>query len=100
MTSSEIILGRVIFYHADLGMYDIADADDSKRYHLPESQVAVLDLADSQKKLVRGEEVFAVYPDTTSFYPASVSQAPRRTVAGQEPTVIVQFHGDADDSGK
>lgn len=100
LSSSEIILGRVICYRADVGMYDIADIDDSKRYNLPENQVAVLDLADSQRKLCKGEEVFAVYPDTTSFYPASVTQAPRRSTTGAEPTVTVQFHGDADETGE
>ena len=27
----EVILGKVIFYHSDIGMYDVADSDDSKR---------------------------------------------------------------------
>jgi hypothetical protein len=96
----EIVLGRVVTYHADLGMYDIADVDDdSKQYHLPESNVIMLDLAESSQKLSKGEEVLAVYPDTTSFYPAIVTQVPRRAATGQEPLVNVQFLGDADDSG-
>eukprot|EP01041_Mallomonas_annulata_P012897 gene12897-27210_t len=80
------ILGRVITYHQDTGMYEIAD-------------VSVLDTADRERKLAKGEEVIAVYPDTTSFYPATVSQAPRRTSVGVEPTLTVQFHGDADEMG-
>ena len=87
---SEWILGRVIFYHSDTGYYDIADVDDSKRYHLPENQVIVLDLVDSTRKLSKGEEVLAIYPETTSFYPAVVSVAPRRTAISTEPTVSVQ----------
>jgi SAGA-associated factor 29 len=99
-TSSDIILGRVICYHADIGTYDIADVDNSKRYSLAEANVAVLDLVDSSKRLSKGEDVLAVYPDTTSFYLASVIQAPRRSTMGIEPAVTVQFHGDADDLGE
>lgn len=93
------ILGRVIFYHQDTGVYEIADVDDSRRYNVPESQVLVLDMPDNSRKLCKGEEVVAVYPDTTSFYPATVSQAPRRGAMGSEPTLTVQFHGDADEMG-
>lgn len=94
------ILGRVIHYHQDTGVYEIADVDDSRRYNIPESQVHLLDMADSQRRLCRGEEVHAVYPDTTSFYPATVSQAPRRSAVGAEPSLIVQFIGDADELGQ
>ena len=93
------ILGRVIYFHNDTGYYDIADVDDSKRYHLPETQVLVLDLADSSRKLSKGEEVLAIYPDTTSFYPATVSAAPRRNAMSSEPSITVQFQGDSDESG-
>lgn len=84
MTSDEIILGRVTFYHIDIGAYDVADGDDSKRYHLPENQVAPLDMLYSQRRLTKGEEVLAIYPETTSFYPAYIVQAPRRTAIGTE----------------
>ena len=40
-------------------------------------------------KFSRGEEVLAVYPDTTSFYPAQVAQAKKGVVG-----VHVQFDGD------
>jgi hypothetical protein len=40
LASDEIILGRVITYHPDSGIYDITDVDDtSKQYQLPETQV-------------------------------------------------------------
>ncbi len=94
-----MMLGRVICYHADSGMYDILDVDDSKKYLLPERQVIVLDLIESQRKLCKAEAVFALYPDTTSFYPATVSHAPRRSAMGAEPSVIVQFNGDEDTTG-
>lgn len=94
-----MMLGRVICYHADSGQYDILDVDDSKKYLLPERQVIVLDLIESQRKLCKAETVFALYPDTTSFYPATVSHAPRRTAMGTEPSVILQFSGDEDLTG-
>ena len=65
---------RVISYHIDTGFYDIVDVDETKRYELPESQVILLDLPESSKKLSKGDSVYAVYPDTTAFYLATVSQ--------------------------
>lgn len=100
VAEKSMILGRVICYRPDTGEYDILDVDDSKKYVLPERQVVVLDLQESQRKLTKGELVFALYPDTTSFYPAVVSHAPRRTAMGTEATVIVQFSGDEDISGE
>lgn len=38
------MLGRVIFYHANTGIYEILDIDDSKNYLLPENQMIILDL--------------------------------------------------------
>lgn len=98
--SDEMILGRVINFYADVGAYDIADIDDSKRYYMAEADVIVLDsLIDINRRLQKGEMVRAVYPDTTAFYLASVSVPPRRGAAGTEPVVHVQFQGDADDHG-
>ena len=48
-------------------------------FQLPEHQVQVLHLVE---KLRPGDEVYAVYPDTTSFYPATIVQAPRRQGGG------------------
>jgi len=98
--SKDWILGRVVHYYNDTGYYDIADVDDSKRYNLPETQVIVLDLADSQRKLSKGEDVLAVYPDTTAFYPATIAAAPRRGAMSTEPSVMVQFTDDADETGE
>lgn len=98
-SGSEIILGKVISYHADQGMYDIADVDNSKKYYLPESQVAMLDLDNHPRRLSRGEEVLAVYPDTTSFYPALVTAAPRRASTAGEAAVALQFQGDENEKG-
>jgi hypothetical protein len=43
-------------------------------YHLPESQVVLCGV----DKLSKGDVVFCVYPDTTSFYQATVVQVPRK----------------------
>jgi len=64
-------------------------------FHLPESQVVVLG---GMERLQRGDSVFAVYPDTTSFYQASVVQAPRKVGVG-EAFVMVNFIDDADEQG-
>jgi hypothetical protein len=53
------ILARVVGYSLDTGYYEVADADESKRYHLPENQVVVLNLASSSKKLSKGETILA-----------------------------------------
>eukprot|EP00605_Chrysophyceae_sp_TOSAG23-4_P001075 GSChrysophyteH1.ASY1.ANO1.1180.1 assembled CDS len=96
-SSDEMILGKVIVYYADIGAYDVADIENSKRYHLSEELVTVLDLRDiTNKRLSKGEVVYAVYPETTAFYLASVAQAPRRAPAGVEPVAQVQFQGDSE----
>lgn len=64
-------------------------------FHLPESQVVVLG---SVEKLSRGDIIYAVYPDTTSFYQATVVQAPRK-VAGGGSFVMVNFIDDSDEHG-
>ena len=62
--------------------------------------MTVLDMVDiTNKRLSKGEVVYAVYPETTAFYLASVTQAPRRAPAGAEPTAMVQFQGDSDEQG-
>lgn len=50
------------------------------------------------KNLSRGDVVLAVYPDTTSFYQAMVSQVPRK-VGGGGSFVMVQFIDDSDEHG-
>ena len=65
-------------------------------FHLPESQVVVLGDVD---KLTRGDVVFAVYPDTTAFYQATVVQAPRKAGGGGGSFVMVHFVDDSDEHG-
>mmetsp|Transcript_24211 Transcript_24211/g.33134 ORF Transcript_24211/g.33134 Transcript_24211/m.33134 type:complete len:263 (-) Transcript_24211:465-1253(-) len=94
----EWILARVLEYDINSGYYTCADEDDpNKMYSLSESQVFILEGA----RLTRGEDVYAVYPDTTSFYPATVTSAPRRAASATTDNIFctVQFEDDADESG-
>ena len=50
---------RVLHYSLDTGYYEVTDADESKKYLLPENQVVVLNMAASQKKLSKGETILA-----------------------------------------
>jgi hypothetical protein len=46
----------------------------------------------------KGDVIYAVYPDTTSFYQATVAQAPKK-VAGGNSFVLVNFKDDGDENG-
>ncbi|CAM9430405.1 unnamed protein product, partial [Phaeothamnion confervicola] len=71
------VLARVLDYSADTGEYQVMDADDNtKKYVLPEQQVVLLE--GKSVRVAKGEHVYAVYPETTSFYRAVVVVAPRR----------------------
>ena len=99
------ILGRVIYYYSDSGAYDVVDVDDSRVLKLPETQVIALDAAnlDNTRRLLKNDEVLAVYPDTSTFYRAILAQAPRRAnvlFASVEPTALVQFDGEDLDKSK
>jgi hypothetical protein len=63
-------------------------------FNLPDSQVVVLGDVD---KLTRGDVIYAVYPDTTSFYQATVVQLPRKNNPGA--FVNVHFVDDSDEFG-
>lgn len=95
--SPDWILAKVISHDLESGMYRLSDEDieSNKTFHLPESQVVVLGGID---KLVRADVIFAVYPDTTSFYQASVVAPPKR-VSGGGSFVMVNFVDDADEHG-
>lgn len=62
-------------------------------FDLPDQQVVVL--TGFGERIQKDDRVYAVYPDTTSFYPATVTQAPKK--GGQ--TVTVHFADDADELG-
>jgi hypothetical protein len=92
---SEWILAKVVTFDPQTGVYKLADEDveSNKLFTLPESQVIILYAIE---KLRAGDSVYAVYPDTTSFYPATVVQAPRKA---STPFVTVNFVDDSDEFG-
>lgn len=94
-----LILGQVLNYKSESNMYEIIDIDDHQKYTLPESHVLALGQADLMKKISKGENIYALYPDTTIFYPAVIIQAPKRSVLSSESIVTVQFLGDEDEAG-
>jgi hypothetical protein len=63
-------------------------------FNLPDLQVVVLGDVD---KLGKGDVIYAVYPDTTSFYQATVVQVPRKANPGA--FVMVNFVDDSDEFG-
>ena len=64
-------------------------------FTLPESQVVILGGVD---RLARGDIIYAVYPDTTSFYQATVVKPPQK-VSGGDSFVMVNFKDDGDEHG-
>mmetsp|Transcript_4748 Transcript_4748/g.5496 ORF Transcript_4748/g.5496 Transcript_4748/m.5496 type:complete len:339 (-) Transcript_4748:97-1113(-) len=95
--SPDWILAKVISHDTKTGMYKLSDEDieSNKTFTLPESQVVILGGVD---RLAKGDIIYAVYPDTTSFYQATVVQAPRKVSAG-ESFVMVNFKDDGDENG-
>jgi hypothetical protein len=119
------ILAKVITHDAQTGIYKLSDEDNEsnkseflvipfisnvhsscavllnmlafllKVFNLPESQVVILG---GLKNLTRGDIVYAVYPDTTSFYQATIVQGPRK-VSGGGSFVMVNFVDDSDEHG-
>ena len=75
-------------------MYKLSDEDvETNKFHnLPESQVIILE---RMRNLRSGDVVFAVYPDTTSFYQGKIAQPPRKA-AGGGMFVMVTFVDDED----
>jgi len=95
--SPDWILAKVILHDEHTGLYNLSDEDieSNKNFTLPEAQVVILGGVD---RLVRGDVIHAVYPDTTSFYQATVVQPPRK-VSGGESFVMVNFKDDGDENG-
>lgn len=93
----ELVMGQVIQYRSEINCYDILDVDDKRKYTVPEAQVYALGQIDmSTKRVSKGDRVFALFPDTTAFYPGVVIQAPRRNALNSEATLILQFDNDED----
>ncbi|GKY97391.1 hypothetical protein MPSEU_000697600 [Mayamaea pseudoterrestris] len=96
---SEWILSKILGFDTATGLYTVADEDteSNKVFQLPEEQVILSGQIDSLKK---GDTIYAVYPETTSFYQATVVQAPRKTAAASNNALVtVHFFDDADEHG-
>lgn len=92
--SPDWILAKVITHDSQTGMFKLSDEDmESKKiFNLPESQVIILE---RMRNLRSGDTVFAVYPDTTSFYQGTIAQPPRKA-AGGGMFVMITFVDDED----
>mmetsp|Transcript_24362 Transcript_24362/g.51411 ORF Transcript_24362/g.51411 Transcript_24362/m.51411 type:complete len:342 (+) Transcript_24362:142-1167(+) len=92
--SPDWILAKVITHDPQTGIFKLSDEDmeSNKVFNLPESQVIILE---RMKNLRIGDVVFAVYPDTTSFYQGTIAQPPRKA-AGGGMFVMVTFVDDED----
>mmetsp|Transcript_1592 Transcript_1592/g.4158 ORF Transcript_1592/g.4158 Transcript_1592/m.4158 type:complete len:165 (-) Transcript_1592:2417-2911(-) len=92
--SPDWILAKVIVHDPQTGMFKLSDEDmeSNKIFNLPESQVIILE---RMKNLRIGDVIFAVYPDTTSFYQGTIAQPPRKA-AGGGMFVMVTFVDDED----
>ena len=95
--SPDWILAKIISYNKYTKMYTLSDEDmaSNEIYTIPERQVRPLLKHNNNSKWTKGDEVYAVYPDTTSFYPAVVVNCNTRN--GH--VVTVQFNDDWDASG-
>lgn len=86
----------LFFFHSifnnNLHLYQCHSA-----FTLPESQVVILGHGGLESTR-KGDVIYAVYPDTTSFYQATVVQGPKK-IAGGEPFVLVHFKDDGDENG-
>lgn len=94
------ILGNVLEYDAKSQMYAVQDEDDVSRV-MALSFPDVRRLEDTSSHLRRGDKVYAVFPETTSFYPAVVAKNPKPPASSNAMwDVVVRFNDDEDESGK
>lgn len=92
--SPDWILAKILSHDKSSKTYTLSDEDvqSNQIYKIPERQVVVL-RGTERNRWCRGDAVYAVYPDTTSFYRATVSTPPLNGF------VMVQFKDDWDANG-
>ena len=92
--SPDWILAKILSHDKSTKMYTLSDEDfhSNQIYTISEKQVVPLKGME-RNKWARGDVVYAVYPDTTSFYHATVSTPPYNGF------VMVQFKDDWDANG-
>lgn len=102
LNSGEIawILANVLDYDPVQQMYELQDEDDVHRVVcLPFGDVKRLE--DGAAHLHRGDNVVAVFPETTSFYNAQVAKNPRPPQHGNSGwDLVVRFEDDEDETGR
>jgi hypothetical protein len=102
----EWILANIISFDEYTRMYTLSDEDQSSNeiYTIPSRQVRPLNTGKgnnnertkNNNNWVKGDEIYAVYPDTTSFYPATVVSSSSSSSSG---FVMVHFNDDWDANG-
>jgi SAGA-associated factor 29 len=99
------ILATVQRFYADTETYDVKDDDDtSKLSRLPWCNVMRLSTG-TEGCFPKGADCMAIFPETTSFYKATVSKSPvwkldRQTGVPTVVELIVKFEDDEDSQGK
>lgn len=97
--SDEWILANVVSCDAMTKHYEVHDEDDAKKIvRLPFYLVRRLE--DNASDIRRGDIVYCVFPDTTSFYRAVVVKTPKIPAQGSPWEVVVRFDDDEDETGK
>ncbi|EED89466.1 predicted protein [Thalassiosira pseudonana CCMP1335] len=88
------ILVKIISYDKYTKIYTLSDEDteSDKIYKIPAVQVVPLNGAE-RNRYNRGDAVYAVYPDTTVFYHATVGSTTKTGF------VLVTFQDDGDENG-
>ena len=91
-TSTEWILAKILSYNTSTKQYTLSDEDEKEKlYTLPSSRVVPLS---NTPNFTPGELVYAVYPDTTSFYLARISGS-----GCKNGYWMVSFEEDGDEEG-
>lgn len=98
------ILASVQKFYEDSDNYDVQDEDDtSKLIRLPWTHVMRI-ATGLEGALRKGSECMAIFPETTSFYRAKVSQDPiwkvNHSGTPSVSEIIVKFEDDEDASGR
>ena len=95
------ILGNVLSYDVTRELYEIQDEDDPKRV-LKLTFQQVRRLEDTSIDINRGDRVMGVFPETTSFYRATVVKTPKPASSATHGNweVVVRFDDDEDENGK
>jgi len=97
----EWILATVLKYFDKRQVYKVEDSDETamKRDDYEVLREGVIPLPYRGAQFKKGERVLAMYPGTTTFYPATICRIMKRSLLSWE--YALQFDGDeVDDSGE